>query len=699
MKNKERTRAYPSLEAIDGQEIARLRVQLDLSQERFAEMFRMSVRTLRDAERGRRVREDYAQAIARGLRKRLEELFVIPQILRETLTLEPPPGKTALGSSSAFVSSHSDGAPASIPISRADVIHNIRFFKRADRIERTDLLDFIDEKFLDERPGNLIALVGLGGIGKTQTAVQYSYRAIDRQRFRLIWWIRATTPTELAQDLDQLKQQLGTPGTAELSQKLRAIGSSLLVFDDAAEPSELLPFIIHDPTVRILVTSRNPNWGEIGISKEMPLPDRKEVVAYICRATSSDDLKNAERLAPLVGDLPLALGQAAAYIQSARLTISDYVLLFESHQSAVLKRGSPLAEYGANVATAWQLSFERIRESSAAATLLEMLAFFDTSNVFKSVLDECPNELPEELRGPQFELVYADAISVLRRYSMIEIDRLSGIYIHPLVAAVTRDRLLPERRRRILEDTLSYFASAFITLLPSHTGDAVIARFFVPHVLAVCEWAEKDNVNIKLVARLLDHVALVYYHEECFVQGESPARKALHLYDQCSDVENDNAVLANIILAHILYNLGRFAEARRHYLKGIQLETSSKTPNRRELIAGAYRVAETYLEEKNISEALAGIKQIVEMEKDLHGEESQDFAGALEILGFVLEKSGDTSAAEQYRHRAKQIWQRVAKPGWCWWDQTIVASDKFKPIFDQQGKELAASVGLDLSKE
>jgi hypothetical protein len=218
------------------------------------------------------------------------------------------------------------------------------------------------------------ALHGLGGIGKTALAIEYAHRYASH--YELIWWIVAEQPASITAALATLGAKLGVPTAAnqeeviaELWEHLRGHDRWLLIFDNAGSPAMLEGYRPPAGAGQVLITSRNPAWGGLAAQVAVDTLDRDEAVAFLVKRTGNSDTQAADELAEQLGDLPLALEQAASYIdQTPGMGLDDYLRLFRHRRDEVLTRGQPTAYHG-TVDTTWRLSFDRVATASPAAAM------------------------------------------------------------------------------------------------------------------------------------------------------------------------------------------------------------------------------------------------------------------------------------------------------------------------------------------
>jgi hypothetical protein len=219
---------------------------------------------------------------------------------------------------------------------RLPPIWNVPSMRSPHFTGRDDLLEELHCK-LGSGSVALTAAHGMGGIGKTQLALEYAYRHAGD--FDLVWWLRAEEPTTLLVDYAGMARALGL-GLAHESEvaivahavrrELSRREGWLLVFDNAKEPKEIL-HLFPDGNGRILVTSRHPTWP-FATQIEVPTLSRTASVALLLARTRQRDREAANALAEELGDLPLALEQAAAYVHETSIALADYLKLFRSHR-------------------------------------------------------------------------------------------------------------------------------------------------------------------------------------------------------------------------------------------------------------------------------------------------------------------------------------------------------------------------------
>ncbi|MDS0137281.1 tetratricopeptide repeat protein [Amycolatopsis sp. CM201R] len=303
-------------------------------------------------------------------------------------------------------------------------------------------------------------LHGMGGIGKTQMATEYIYRHL--QDYDIVWWIQATRSSQINASLTELAQHLRLPGAQEAITAVPAVKEALrlgrpyrrwlLVFDSAEDPEMVRPFFPVGGPGDILVTSRNPNWAGVARPLEVAVFERGESKMLLSRRGPQLDDADADRISEKLGDLPLAIEQAAAWLAETGMTAGEYLRLFDEKVAEILDTSSP-QDYETSVAAAWNVSFDQLTESNPAAhQLLQVCAFFAPEPVSRSLftgvrgLTVSP-DLDQALSDP---IKLSRAFRDINRFGLAKIDhRTTTILLHRLVQLVLRNRMSEHQRREM----------------------------------------------------------------------------------------------------------------------------------------------------------------------------------------------------------------------------------------------------------
>jgi hypothetical protein len=301
---------------------------------------------------------------------------------------------------------------------------------------RRDLLAQLRASLSDRR---VVAMYGLGGVGKTQIALEYCFEY--GHEYHVVWWVRAEEIPALTMDLAALGSKLGLDdsrgagATASAAKAwLEQHRDWLLVLDNAQSPSEVAGYIPSVGTGHVIITTRHPDWVDVlPLHVEDMLPE--EAVAFLLKRTERVSAGGAPQLTGDLGYLPLALEQAGAYMLATGLSFIDYAALYRQSEAAMMSRGGPLIGYNKTVVTTWGASLEKaVAEAPFARDLLGICAFL------------APEDIPTAhlVSAAENEVSFRDAVAALHRYSLVDLED-GALTIHRLVQSVVRGGLNEER--------------------------------------------------------------------------------------------------------------------------------------------------------------------------------------------------------------------------------------------------------------
>ncbi|MEL6225241.1 MAG: NB-ARC domain-containing protein, partial [Cyanobacteria bacterium J06627_8] len=325
---------------------------------------------------------------------------------------------------------------------------------------RDNILDSLHTVLQREK---VTALSGLGGIGKTQTAVEYAYRHQDD--YQAVLWIRSETQEEFASELSALAQDLGLTQTQESEQAaviqavkrwLSTHQDWLLVLDNADNLNLVRDWLSLKKYGHLLLTTR--------VSETRPLAERIEIqklspeegaVFLLRRAAfmpaqgqlseaSEENQQQSLRLSQVMDGLPLALDQAGAFILETRSSLEEYHQLYESAAPALLAKRGELAIDHPSVTVTFSLAFERlIQRSAVAADLLRLCAYLAPDGIPEEIFTKGASVFDAELQAvAQNPLQLIDVLTEAGRFSLISRSgQDKTLTMHRLVQAVLKERL------------------------------------------------------------------------------------------------------------------------------------------------------------------------------------------------------------------------------------------------------------------
>jgi tetratricopeptide (TPR) repeat protein len=469
-------------------------------------------------------------------------------------------------------------------------IWNVPHLRNPHFTGRTELLETL-HRTLTEGPTALTALSGMGGIGKTQMALEYAYR--HHTEFDLVWWLRAENKAILLTDYAALARALKLSEAEE--QKLEDVAQAvrrtleegarwLLVLDNAHNEDDLRDLLPRGGGGRVLITSRNPSWDR-ATPLEVPLLVRASSVAFLLKRTGQSDETTAAALAAKLGDLPLALEQAAAFMVRRDMLVADYLTTFCARHEKLWKREKAPPDYPDTVRTTWSLSVARLKkEEPAAVDLLNLCAFLAPEAIPRWLFAEHHKALRRRLSEAAADSVrWGDLVEALRSYSLLGV--VDGtITFHCLVQVVTQDglgkRAASEAKAAVRlvdaalpDPTQAGAAIQLVDVVPPGLTKKYInwprIEMLLPHALATTTTVERLEVSSgmdNMMIKITNILAMLHRYggvETSFQKVETWFRSAVAL--------NPEAAHAHGCLGYVLDKSGKHEEAILEYEHAVEL--------------------------------------------------------------------------------------------------------------------------------
>jgi hypothetical protein len=451
------------------------------------------------------------------------------------------------------------------------------------------------ETFKEGLEGQVLthAINGLGGIGKTQVAIEYAYRY--NHRYDAVFWIDVSDEQSfidhlviLAQLLalqEQITARIATPYTITnlklvVKQWLQALSDArrwLLILDNIEDFALINDFIPSGGNGHVLMTVRAQAIGTIAASRHrLSEMSPEEGALLLVRRTgkfgpqvllqdiSNADQTTAQELSRLMGNLPLALDQAGAYIERVDIDLSDYLEYYNDSRwrSKLLeKRGEPTMHHPASVATTWNHAFTIIRKVNPDAyALLLLCSFLHHEATPEEVITRGATMLPILHNLAHNPLLRDAAFAELRKHSLlVKESRTRTFSMHRLVQVVLRDSMSEEeqcqwaKRAIIAVYTGLCAAGQSPAILPSH----VCPRYFF-HVQgclhAIKRWSIASDESVHLL-----HLMGTHLHDyACNAHTGSPVGPSVAMMIEA--LEDYVAVLRVMNRVQVAEELRAFAE-------------------------------------------------------------------------------------------------------------------------------------------
>jgi hypothetical protein len=407
--------------------------------------------------------------------------------------------------------------------------------------------------------GALVALYGLGGVGKTRLAIEYALRR--EADYSALLFVPADAPSTLDASLAALAGaevlDLDERDAPQDPTKIEAVlrwlvdhPTWLMILDNVDDReavkavTKLMPRLIGGD---VIVTARAANFPAGARLLELEVLNEDAATKFLLertrglRAPGNDDAASARELARELGRLALGLEQAGAHIATERIGFADYLKLWsESREKALGGSDSALMDSERTLATTWTTSVDRL--SPESRRLIDRLAMLAPDPVPDSLLDV---QVPGEAAKYDAHKARAD----LYAYSLItraigEHGTGQGFVVHRLVQDSARRAMPEQRRREALREALAWVNAAFVGD-PEDTRSWPVLEPLAPHALAVARRADVVGIT-EPTGRLLSMLERFARKKE-FQQYLHDLRDRQDARDERTKLAEDQSPLAWVV--------------------------------------------------------------------------------------------------------------------------------------------------------
>ncbi|MGH3159643.1 MAG: FxSxx-COOH system tetratricopeptide repeat protein [Streptosporangiaceae bacterium] len=305
-----------------------------------------------------------------------------------------------------------------------------------------------------------VALRGLGGVGKTQVALEYAHRY--KADYDIVWWINCGQSQYIDVQLADLGRTMRKVFAAEMPEEgsapemTKAVlnllrsweGRWLLIYDNAEDVTTVQPFLASGDG-HVLITSRSSDWEEHGRALEIDVFTRQESVRHLRQRLPAITEEEAAQVAAVLDDLPLAVATAGAWLAETGSPVPEYLHQLERQPARTLSQrmvgGEPV-----EVSKTWDVSLDQLQTTSPqAARLFEFCSVMSPDISLELIYSKAMAALlTQHERTFSDSMLIGKYIQQIDRLALIKLDtNLRQIHVHRLVQGVVRDRMSEDQIR------------------------------------------------------------------------------------------------------------------------------------------------------------------------------------------------------------------------------------------------------------
>ena len=585
---------------------------------------------------------------------------------------------------------------ANVPHAPPKPVFTVDFRQDLDFVDRDDLLSQVDR--ICSRTAGRAALVGLGGVGKSQLAIEYAHRVRERSPEKSVFWVHAGTQARFEEGYRTIAEEAKIPGWDNPQENvLRLVwrwlrddsnGSWVMIVDNADDSdvffgpdtghhthlpdrrdqpvrrlSELLPQSSHGS---FLITSRCKNTAlrltgrPADIIQVGPMDETQAVTLFGKKLQESFEERDAIALAKALDFMPLAIIQAAAFIQKApQVTLSRYVQdlrkgdadtanLLDIDDGDMRRDG----EASNSIFATWQISFEHIhKERPSATSLLSLMSLFDRQGIPESLLKG--RYRTDNTSSDEHSSDFTDDLSMLSSFSLIKANvDVSHFEMHRLVQLSTKRWL--EFKTELKEWKEKYIMLIDETYPIGRYENWTVCQAFYPHAQMVLEYRPND-------AHLLERWASILYKAAWYARemGHYQAAwemdvSAMEARKATLGAEHPDTLTSMSSLALVLQAQGKYDDAEamnRQALEGRERALGPDHPDTLTSMSNLAMVLRKQGKHREVEAEAMNRRALSGREKAL-GLNHPDTLTSVNNLAMILQRREDYSEAEKINRRA-----------------------------------------------
>ncbi len=558
------------------------------------------------------------------------------------------------------------------------LLHNLPFPPLGELLKgRSEELQSLAQTLAEDSPSGFQALVlhGLGGIGKTRLAIEYSWRF--GRRYQAVLFVLADSPDGLNSGLATLARadlldlpERNHPAESEVIgavlRWLRENPGWLLILDnvDTKEArlavTKLLPALTSG---RVLITSRRRDWPA-GVRRRVI--DRvllQPAAEFLLKRTGedrrreADDAEQALRLAELLDGLPLALEQAAAYIVHTQISLAEYLAAWELETAGVLSwHDEGAMQYPASLAVTWQRSFQQISSTSQA---ILRLASFLAPEPIPSELFESGKEIVQQATALLWDETEEHEVSGKVRDNLAELKSLSLISgqgefftVHRLMQEVVRSRIREEER--------TPWASLAVKLVNNYsprpaddTSTWPIWNVIRAHAMqALAHAAERNALENLTSSHLITELGMLLHAKGLYSEAEPLMRKALEIEEKLLGENTPDVAVCLCNLGMLLKITGRLDEAESKLRRAVDIFLARLEEHHTNTTAPLNILALVLMERHEWKEAEELLRKALAIDLEVCGPADAATMVDLHNLALLLSATGRPTEAEPVIRRS-----------------------------------------------
>lgn len=530
-------------------------------------------------------------------------------------------------------------------------------------------------------PTRILALNGLGGIGKTQIALEYLH--CSSHLYQTILWLNASSRERFSAEVSTVAEQLALSEKdradedhlfAAVKRWLQNQTSWLLVLDQLDDFALIDLIVPAQSSGHVLLTTRTQTTGEMAPALPITQLDTNAGVLFLLQragiipARASLDqapleaIQQATTIVQAMDGFPLALDQAGAYLEETGCGLNAYLALLQQERATLLgRRGRMVSSqnHPDSVTITLALAIDKVTQQQATNLhLLHLLAFLHSEAIPYELLVDGADALNEPLRSlASHPLALNEALADLHSYSLVShLADTTTLRIHRIIQAVLIDAL-PKRQQR-------HWASQVVRLVNHvfpevHFDTREECERYLPQAQQCATLITTFQLTQKEGALLLQRLGIYCYRKACYSEAETYLTRALQLQEQHRRVAPEEVAQTLNALGLLYHRQARYQEAENIHLHALELREQTLGPVHPQTAESLHNLAVLYGSQGQYQQAEQFYQRVLTLDEQTIGLEHLETTKTLNNLGLIQSLQGNYAQAEAAYQRALAIYERT----------------------------------------
>ncbi|KAL5326422.1 hypothetical protein ACEPPN_004107 [Leptodophora sp. 'Broadleaf-Isolate-01'] len=594
------------------------------------------------------------------------------------------------------------------------------FPEAAQFVAREKELSKMHELLYGHSSRSCVVLHGLGGIGKTQLAIEYIRRY--KEKYTAIFWLNANDRDSLRLSFRDVAQQVLKyhPSTSllagvdldDLDKVLYAVKAWLdlqknthwlMIYDNYDNPKipgnldrsaiDIRQFLSQSDQGSAIITTRSSRVRQgrrVYVQKLLDIKEGLEILSNTSGRKDIADDPGAVELVKELDGLPLALSTAGAYLEHVSMTLSDYLRLYKASWLKLQTTSPQLESYDRSLYTTWQITIDRIQQQNpASVSLLKLWAYFDRQDVWFELLRHANS--PDDLWIQELtkdELNFNEAVALLCSFGLVDLDGAlkqqfgsGGYSVHSCVHSWTVFVLNKEWDESFARLALRCVASK--VPMRDETDSWMLQRRLLQHAVRQEQAILKDKVDIEGMQWALHNLGILFSDQGKLAKAEAMFTRALQGKEEALGPEHISTLDTVHNLGILYSDQGKLAEAEAMYTRALQGKEEALGPKHISTLNTVNNLGALYSDQGKLAEAEAMYTRALQGYEEALGPKHISTLATVHNLGALYSNQGKLAEAEAMYTRALQGCEEALGPKHI---STLNTVNCLGALYSDQGK-------------